>query len=130
MNNRLGEGALYAVTITFTLGFATGLLAFVISRLITPRFKHDFKFKRYEAGNPPYGRARGWFVMQYYAYLIVFLTVEPVLIFLFLILMSLHSLPNLVSSLFFMMIAILIPPLVFGLDSAKKVVLWLAGGTD
>lgn len=114
---------LYASLICFGVCF----IGYLLARLVTPKRYYRMKRERYEAGNPPRGRGRGWFMMQYYAYLIVFLTLEPIMIYLFLILIEIHSLFRESSILFLVLIIMLIPPLIFGLDSARRVKLWLAG---
>ena len=62
--------------------------------------------------------------MQYFAYLVVFLAVEPVFIYSFLLLMDAHQAFFATSTLFGAILLILIPPLIFGLDAARKVRLW------
>jgi hypothetical protein len=62
--------------------------------------------------------------MQYYAYLVVFLTVEPVLIYWFLLLLDVRQAFVPTVELFGVILAMLIPPIVFGLDSARKIGLW------
>lgn len=118
-------GAFLALVTSLSLGFVIGVLGYVLSRLVTPRRSFPSKFQRFEAGNPPHGRARGWFAMQYYGYLIVFLTVEPIVIYMFLILMHLNASPIPSLLLFIILVLMLIPPMVFGLDLARKVKIWL-----
>jgi NADH-quinone oxidoreductase subunit A len=118
----LDEGAL-TLAVILSVGVVVGLLGYVISRLITPRKEYPLKFERFEAGNLPQGRARGFFVMQYYAYLIIFLTVEPIAIFFFIIMVNIVSSPFSII-LFFILLLSLIPPLIFGLNEARKVTVW------
>ena len=101
------------------------LLAFIAARVLTPRHPSREKFARFEAGNPPFGRARGLFPMQYYPYLIIFLTVEPLVIYLFLIMMVLHDMTLTVALLFAGLSLVLAVPLIFALDSAKRLELWV-----
>lgn len=114
-----------ALIITLCLGIGIGILGYLISRLITPRKDYPFKFRRFETGNPPTGKARGLFVMQYFAYLIIFLTVEPIIIYLFVIMLNLASSFFSTLIIFLVLILALIPPLIFGLDEARKVRLWI-----
>lgn len=116
---------LFSIVFTMLVGFAVCLVGYIVSVVITPRKHYRMKKERFEAGNPPKGKARGWFMMQYFAYLIVFLTLEPILIYLFLLLMEIHTLFQETSILFMILILMLIPPLIFGLDSARRVKLWL-----
>ena len=113
------------LAIAAIVGVGTGILGYAIGRLVTPFEYSHAKVKRYEAGNPPTGRARGWFSMQYYAYLIIFLTVEPILVYSFLFLMEAHLLFHDVVRLFLLILGLLIPPLIFGLDAARRVKLWI-----
>ncbi|KXB04879.1 hypothetical protein AKJ48_01125 [candidate division MSBL1 archaeon SCGC-AAA261O19] len=101
------------------------LIGATLARVLTPREYSVEKLDRYEAGNPPYGRARGFFPMQYYPYLIIFLTVEPVMIYLFLVLMALHESTIAVGLLFVGLSVLLALPLVFALDSARRLKYWI-----
>ncbi len=105
-------------------GLSAGLLGYVINRLVAPSKPFPMKYERFEAANPPTKKGRGWFTMQYYAYLVVFLTVEPVFIYLFLLLMEAHALFYSVVQLFGLILLMLIPPIIFGLDAARKISLW------
>ena len=120
----MAEGTILVLAIIISLGVFVGVLGYVISRLITPRREYPFKFERFETGNPPHGKARGFFMMQYYVYLIIFLTVEPIAFYFFIIMLDLTSSPYSII-LFSILILSLIPPLIFGLNEAKKVRLWL-----
>lgn len=115
---------LIAVTLAFILPCLLVLICLILARIFTTRDYSKEKFDRYEAGNPPFGRARGLFPMQYYPYLIIFLTVEPVLIYLFLVMMALHESTIAVGLLFSGISALLAFPLLFGLDSAGRLKLW------
>jgi len=115
---------LIAFVLALIGGLSAGLLGYVISRLVAPPKYLPMKYERFEAANPPTKKGRGWFTMQYYAYLVVFLTVEPVFIYLFLLLMEAHTLFYNVMQLFGLILLMLIPPIVFGLDAARKISLW------
>lgn len=120
----MDEGTILVLAVIISLGVFVGGLGYVVSRLITPRREYPYKFERFETGNPPHGKARGFFMMQYYAYLIIFLTVEPIAFYFFIIMLDLTSSPFSII-LFSILILFLIPPLIFGLNEAKKVRLWL-----
>lgn len=120
----MDEGTILVLAVIISLGVFVGGLGYVVSRLITPRREYPYKFERFETGNPPHGKARGFFMMQYYAYLIIFLTVEPIAFYFFIIMLDLTSSPFSII-LFSILILSLIPPLIFGLNEAKKVRLWL-----
>ncbi|MFP3220141.1 MAG: NADH-quinone oxidoreductase subunit A [Candidatus Marsarchaeota archaeon] len=73
-----------------------GLVAPVIVLLIGKAFagsEHPMKRKRFESGNPPLGAGRGFFSMEYYPYLLMFILVEPYSVFLFLVGMAFASEP-------------------------------------
>jgi NADH-quinone oxidoreductase subunit A len=116
---------LVTIFLALVLPAAGVLLAFIAARVLTPRHPTPEKFARFEAGNPPYGRARGLFPMQYYPYLIVFLTVEPLVIYLFLIMMVLHQMAIAVGLLFAGLSIVVAVPLLFALDSARRLELWV-----
>jgi NADH-quinone oxidoreductase subunit A len=101
-----------------------GLLGFMISRIVAPPKPLPMKNERFECGNPPVKKGRGLFTMQYYAYLVVFLTVEPVFVYMFLLLMDIRQAFLEVGELFGVITLMLIPPIVFGLDSARRIALW------
>lgn len=105
-------------------GVAFGVIGFTISRVVAPPKILPLKNERFECGNPPTHEGRGHLTMQYYAYLVVFLTVEPVFIYWFLLLMDAHQAFWTTAGLFGVILAMLIPPMVFGLDSARKIGLW------
>ena len=76
------EGAGLAIFLLTVIPLALGIVAFLAGRLLAPPKPSSVKLARYEAGNPPHGRARGWLAMQYYPYLLLFLTFEPVAVIL------------------------------------------------
>ena len=120
----LDSNTLIAFLLALFGGLGAGLLSYAISRLVAPPKHSAIKEERFEAGNPPTKRGRGWFTMQYYAYLVVFLTVEPIFIYLFLLLMEVHRMFYNVVQLFALITLMLVPPLFFGLDAARKIDLW------
>jgi len=118
----------YTITITFLFSFIlvffVGLLGYTLGRIIPPRRKLTRKYDRYESGNPPIGRARGLFTMQYYPYVIIFLVVEPISIFL--IILSLARDYVIASGFYtFLTFLTLILPLIYGLKEAERIELWL-----
>ncbi|HKZ88222.1 MAG TPA: NADH-quinone oxidoreductase subunit A [Candidatus Bathyarchaeia archaeon] len=113
-----------AFVLALAAGFGFGLVGYAVSRLVAPPKPMPLKNERFECGNPPTKQGRGQLTMQYFAYLVVFLTVEPVFIYSFLLLMDAHQAFFSVVELFSLILLMLIPPLIFGLDSAKKIHLW------
>lgn len=115
---------LIAFVLAFFGGLGAGLLGYVISRFVAPPKYYPMKNERFECANPPTKRGRGWFTMQYYGYLVVFLTVEPVFIYLFLLLMEAHVFYYSVVQLFGLIMLMLVPPIILGLDAARRIDLW------
>ncbi len=109
-----------------TLGLGIGIIGILLGRVISPSKTFPKKRERYECANPPRGRARGLLMMQYYPYLILFLTVEPIMIYSFLFLLEAHSSPAFTLYLFLGILGIIMPPLIFGLYSARRLELWSA----
>ncbi|HLN88528.1 MAG TPA: NADH-quinone oxidoreductase subunit A [Candidatus Binatia bacterium] len=105
-------------------GIGFGAVGFALSRLVAPPKPLPLKNERFDCGNQPTTQGRGHLTMQYYAYLVVFLTVEPVFIYWFLLLMDAHQAFVPTAELFGVILVMLIPPIVFGLDSARKIGLW------
>jgi NADH:ubiquinone oxidoreductase subunit 3 (subunit A) len=92
-----GETAAQFTPIIYMLGF--GLLvsipALVISRLISPRRSYNpVKFLPMECGQVPSGEGRTHFMMQYYAYILMFVVFDVMAIFLYIWGVTLFSLPR------------------------------------
>ena len=115
---------LISLLLALAIGLGAGLAGLIISRLITPRKDYAMKKERFECANPAVGKARGWFMMQYFGYIIIFLTVEPLMIYSFLFLLAGRVLFLNTVQLFAAILLMLAPPLIFGLNSATKLELW------
>jgi NADH-quinone oxidoreductase subunit A len=118
------DATFIAFVIALVSGIGFGLLGYVITRIVAPPKYLPMKNERFECGNPPIKKGRGLFTMQYYAYLVVFLTVEPVFIYMFLLLMDIRQSFYTVVELFALITLMLIPPIIFGLDSARRISIW------
>ncbi len=125
-----GLGLTNEVLVTFSLGVAIGIglgiIGFILGKILSPAKEYPRKRERYECANPPRGRARGLFMMQYYPFLILFLTLEPIMIYSFLFLMEAHRYILNTTLLFGAMVAILASPLVFGIYYVRRLELWSA----
>ncbi|MEM1545630.1 MAG: NADH-quinone oxidoreductase subunit A [Candidatus Methanomethylicia archaeon] len=106
------------------IGIGIGIFGYIISRLVSISKSEPHKELRYECGNLPQGRARGWFIMQYFAYLIVFLTMEPIIILFFIYLPSSYKFFINSVILTFIIILSLVPSILFALKLAKNIDLW------
>jgi NADH:ubiquinone oxidoreductase subunit 3 (subunit A) len=71
--------------ILFTAGFGLlfALPVIIIPWLFAPRNRTPMKLATFEAGQVPQGDARVHLLMQYYAYLLIFVIVDVVSMFLF-----------------------------------------------
>lgn len=81
-----GETAADFTPIFYMLGF--GLLAsvpaLILSRLLSPRRRYNpVKFLPMECGQMPTGEGRSHFMMQYYAYILMFVVFDVMAIFLY-----------------------------------------------
>jgi NADH-quinone oxidoreductase subunit A len=76
-------------------GLLVSIPAIVISRLISPRRRYNpVKFLTMECGQVPSGAGRTHFMMQYYAYILMFVVFDVMAIFLYIWGVSLFSLPR------------------------------------
>jgi NADH-quinone oxidoreductase subunit A len=76
-------------------GLLVSIPAIVISRLISPRRRYNpVKFLPMECGQVPSGAGRTHFMMQYYAYILMFVVFDVMAIFLYIWGVSLFSLPR------------------------------------
>ena len=73
--------------LSFGLPFILVLLGaygtYKLLELVMPRNPNPLKTARFEAGNIPTGEGRLWFPLQYYGYLLVYTTLEPIVVLLF-----------------------------------------------
>ncbi len=121
-----GGQAILAFAVALALGVGIGVVGFALGRILSPTRELPKKRKRYECANPPVGRARGMFWMQYYPYLILFLTVEPAMVYSFFVCLTAASAPVRAAGVFAGIFALLLPPLVYGLRLAGRIELWSA----
>lgn len=68
----------------FILVLAGGYGTYKLLSLVVPHVPNPIKNSRFEAGNIPTGEGRLWFPLQYYGYLLIYTTLEPIVIILFL----------------------------------------------
>jgi NADH-quinone oxidoreductase subunit A len=118
---------IYAVVIITLLVIVSLLIpigAYYISVAVSPEIEYDMKRERFESGNPRSGRSRGFFIMQYYPYLLMFSSLEPLIVLLIFILISPHELLNLISYAVFVSLIIILPILYFAYKYAEDLSLW------
>ncbi|HEV50934.1 MAG TPA: hypothetical protein ENO31_00080 [Thermoprotei archaeon] len=78
------------VGIILVIGLVAPILVLLVGKALAGP-EHPMKRKRFESGNAPVGKSRGFFSMQYYPYLLMFIIAEPFAIFLFIVSMSSSS---------------------------------------
>ena len=81
-----GETAAQFTPIMYMLGFGVlaSVPALILSRLLSPRRRYNpVKFLPMECGQMPSGEGRSHFMMQYYAYILMFVVFDVMSIFLF-----------------------------------------------
>lgn len=75
---------LVALGLPFISVLLAGIGGYKFLNLIVPKSDNPVKFDRFEAGNIPTGEGRLWYPLQYYGYLLVYTSIEPILTILFL----------------------------------------------
>ncbi|MEM4042296.1 MAG: NADH-quinone oxidoreductase subunit A [Saccharolobus sp.] len=74
--------AILAFGIPIVVFLAAGYGGYKILKLIVPSNPNPLKVSRFEAGNIPTGLGRLWFPLQYYGYLLIYTTLEPIIVLL------------------------------------------------
>ncbi len=116
-----------AIAVTGVLFLMLPFLAYLIGRAMSPPIDYPTKLERFESGNLPSGRGRGYFLMQYYPYLLLFIAMESyVVLVLFIVLSSVAGV--IVNSLILILLSALfiIPSFVYALKKAGVIDLWRA----
>jgi len=99
---------------------AAGLAAvYIVARLATRGAAHPFKELRYEAGNPPRGRARKPILKQYYGYILLFLVTEPLIVLLYLVSLTTPVEPVATASWILLSTGIVSPILIYALERMR-----------
>jgi NADH-quinone oxidoreductase subunit A len=77
------------------IGVLAGVPSLILSRLLSPRKRYNpVKFLSVECGQMPVGEGRSHFMMQYYAYILMFVVFDVMSIFLYAWGTSLLSIPK------------------------------------
>jgi NADH:ubiquinone oxidoreductase subunit 3 (subunit A) len=77
------------------IGIMAGIPSLLLSRLLSPRKRYNpVKFLPMECGQIPTGEGRSHFMMQYYAYILMFVVFDVMSIFLYAWGSSLLSIPK------------------------------------
>ncbi|MFZ8822798.1 MAG: NADH-quinone oxidoreductase subunit A [Desulfurococcales archaeon] len=115
------------ITVTGVLFLVLPFLAYLIGRAVSPPIDYPTKLERFESGNLPSGRGRGYFLMQYYPYLLLFIAMESyIVLVLFIALSSIAGV--IVNSLILILLSalLIIPSFVYALRKAGVIDLWRA----
>ena len=116
-------GAFLLILFTAGFGLVFAVPVIVIPWLFAPRNKTPMKLATFEAGQVPQGDARVHLLMQYYAYLLIFVIADVITMFLFAwaAVTPLSMTEALWIGLFLLLIFI---PLGYGIHEARRRDLW------
>jgi len=123
----VGETVAGYSNVLFMFGFAVLALApaLIISRMISPRTKSNpVKFLPMECGQVPSGAGRTHFMMQYYAYILMFVIFDVMAIFLYAWGSTLLDLPKTATLPILAFLAIMFAAMAFALYHTKRKNIW------
>ncbi len=123
----VGETVAGYSNVLFMFGFAVLALApaLLISRMISPRTKSNpVKFLPMECGQVPSGAGRTHFMMQYYAYILMFVIFDVMAIFLYAWGSTLLELPKESTLPILAFLGIMFAAMAFALYQTKRKNIW------
>jgi len=123
----VGETVAGYSNVLFMFGFAVVALApaLVISRMISPRTKSNpVKYLPMECGQVPSGAGRTHFMMQYYAYILMFVIFDVMAIFLYAWGSALLDLPKEATLPILAFLGIMFAAMAFALYQTKRKNIW------
>ena len=123
----VGETVAGYSNVLFMFGFAVLALApaLVISRMISPRTKSNpVKYLPMECGQVPSGAGRTHFMMQYYAYILMFVIFDVMAIFLYAWGSALLDLPKEATLPILAFLGIMFAAMAFSLYQTKRKNIW------
>ena len=123
----VGETVAGYSNVLFMFGFAVLALApaLVVSRMISPRTKSNpVKFLPMECGQVPSGAGRTHFMMQYYAYILMFVIFDVMAIFLYAWGSTLLELPKETTLPILAFLGIMFAAMAFALYQTKRKNIW------
>jgi len=123
----VGETVAGYSNVLFMFGFAVLALApaLVVSRMISPRTKSNpVKFLPMECGQVPSGAGRTHFMMQYYAYILMFVIFDVMAIFLYAWGSTLLDLPKEATLPILAFLVIMFAAMAFALYQTKRKNIW------
>ena len=123
----VGETVAGYSNVLFMFGFAVLALApaLIVSRMISPRTKSNpVKFLPMECGQVPSGAGRTHFMMQYYAYIFMFVIFDVMAIFLYAWGSTLLELPKETTLPILAFLGIMFAAMAFALYQTKRKNIW------
>ena len=123
----VGETVAGYSNVLFMFGFAVLALApaLIVSRMISPRTKSNpVKFLPMECGQVPSGAGRTHFMMQYYAYILMFVIFDVMAIFLYAWGSTLLELPKETTLPVLAFLGIMFTAMAFALYQTKRKNIW------
>ena len=123
----VGETVAGYSNVLYMFGFAVLALApaLLISRMISPRTKSNpVKFLPMECGQVPSGAGRTHFMMQYYAYILMFVIFDVMAIFLYAWGSTLLELPKESTLPILAFLGIMFAAMAFALYQTKRKNIW------
>ena len=123
----VGETVAGYSNVLFMFGFAVLALApaLIVSRMISPRTKSNpVKYLPMECGQVPSGAGRTHFMMQYYAYILMFVIFDVMAIFLYAWGSTLLDLPKESTLPILAFLGIMFAAMAFALYQTKRKNIW------
>lgn len=123
----VGEVAVSYSPILMMFGFAVVATApaLLISRMIAPRKRHNpVKFLPMECGQVPTGEGRTHFMMQYYAYILMFVVFDVMAIFLYAWGSTILNLPPTATLPIMAFLGIMFAAMAFALYQSRRRNIW------
>ncbi|BCU67449.1 NADH dehydrogenase subunit A [Sulfolobales archaeon HS-7] len=117
-----------ALGLPFILILAIGLTGY---KFLSDSLKGDpspVKLDRFEAGNIPTGEGRMWYPLQYYGYLLIYTSIEPILTILFLISPIVYATSQILAKFYLIIvatIAILYPTIYYCIKQVDTLYQWV-----
>lgn len=119
----MGYDAIVALFVASILLPLILYLAYMFMRYATEEMDHELKQVRYEAGNPPSGDAHKPVLYQYFGYILLFISLDPVFMLLF-ILPTIAESWNKAVLLSLAIVLIILPPLAYAVKYARRMEYW------
>ena len=123
----VGETVAGYSNVLFMFGFAVLALApaLVISRMISPRTKSNpVKYLPMECGQVPSGAGRTHFMMQYYAYVLMFVIFDVMAIFLYAWGSTILDMPRTATLPIIAFLGVMFAAMAFALYQSKRKDIW------